>query len=341
MLDTIKEMFDYVWIEAPPVYSLEECIAATKKQHPNVDDENDEDYIESAEDLIEHFRTSLYLSNEKELAFLQTAAELTESRLPWKDNVRHYPFRVFGFNHLVFLFLHEDELHLVLPTELIAEYHKIIAEENFAEINARNNELFTYATALVNLYGTYEIEQFVAVWNRHRKDKITAKEAEIFLINRAYFNSDYYLEDGFVVHDCLSSDDFDELFEATLGMDYYMPTKSVIGAYASQGYDEPNFKEINELCEFLSEFINDEKTMENLPYDLFRSCERLKSPDRVIDALKNARAPLKDQSFCERFERLYNNLRSNIHVWELRGFLPHQFQAQTGESVPRFSLSLK
>ena len=119
---------------------------------------------------------------------------------------------------------------------------------------------------------------------------------------------------------CLSSDGFDELFEATLKLDYYMPTKSIIRTYATKGYDEPNFKEINKLREFLSEFINDERIMEDLPYDLFRSCERLKSPDRVIEALKNAGAPLKDQVFCVRFERLYSNLRSNVHVWELRGF---------------------
>ena len=341
MIDTTEEMFDYVRIEAPPVYSLEECIAATKKQHPHIEDENDEDYIDSAEDLIKGFRTSVYLANEKELAFLQTAAELTKAKSPWKDDVRHYPFRVFGFNHFVFLFQYEDELHLVLPEELIEEYQKIIAEESFAETNSRNNELFTYAAALSNLYGIYEIEQFVAVWNRHHKDKITEDEAETFLLNRSHLNSDYYLCDGFVVHDCLSYDDFDELFEATFEMDYYMPTKSIIKTYATKGYDEPDFKEINELREFLSKFINNEKVMEDLPYDLFRSCKRLKNPDRVIDALKNAGAPLKDKVFCEKFERLYNNLRNNIHIWELRGFLPHQFQAETGESIPRFSLNVK
>ena len=341
MANDIKDIFDFIWIEQAPAYSLGDCIVAVKKQPRYLDDEDSEDYFGDTEGLLERFRTAVYLCNEVELAFLQFAVEITESKLPWKDNVRFYPFRVFAFNHFMFVFHHENELHLVLPMELIVEYRKIIAAESFGQINTRNRDLYAYATALTNLYGAYEIEQFVEVWNRHHKDKITLKEAETFLSDRAVFNSDYYLEDGYVVHDCLFADDFDELFVATYNMDYYMPTKSIIKTYAAKGYDGPNLTEFIELKDFLSKFIKDEQTIDDLPYDILHSCERLEKPDSVIACLKEAELPLKDKAFCEKFERLYNNLRNNIHIWELRGHLPHQHQAKTGKSIPRFSLTIK
>ena len=108
MTDDIKELFDYIWLEQAPVYSLEDCIAAVKKQYPYLDDKDNEDYIDGTEGLLKDFRTAVYLCNEKELAFLQSAIKMTEAKLPWEDNVRHYPLRVFAFNHLAFLFHHEN-----------------------------------------------------------------------------------------------------------------------------------------------------------------------------------------------------------------------------------------
>ena len=85
MTDEIKDMFDFLLIDSNPLYSLEDCVEAIKEQRPYLDDEDSEEYIGAIEGLIERFRTGVYLCNEDELAFLQSATEMTEAKLPWKD----------------------------------------------------------------------------------------------------------------------------------------------------------------------------------------------------------------------------------------------------------------
>ena len=54
--------------------------------------------------------------------------------------------------------------------------------------------------------------------------------------------------------------------------------------------------------------------------------------------LKEADAPLADTAFVEKFERLYNKLRDNTHIWELHGFTPYQYQNAAGKRLLPFRL---
>ena len=80
------------------------------------------------------------------------------------------------------------------------------------------------------------------------------------------------------------------------------------------------------------------RKLEDVQLEITHSCERLKNPVEVKKILENAGAPLGDTTFTERFERLYNTLRNNTHIWELRGFTPYQYQNETNETLPRFRL---
>lgn len=326
-----KDFFDYLIINSPPVYSIDGCIAAA------FFDDDDGDF-KTKESIIERFRACVYLCGEEELAFLQLAADLNEKKEAWKENVETHPFRVFAFSYFVYLFSDDDNLYLVLPDELAEIYRRIISEENFAQVNLRNRELCDYAAALCNLYGAYETEQFAAVWNRHQKDKITIEEANTFLYDRSCFNSDYYIYDDFVVHDCLFADDFEELYEEVADIEYYMPSKSVIKAYSTKGYDDSLIVGQKEMDGFLAEYIENERILDDLQLMIAMSCERLETPEYISDMLTGAGVPISNTDFREKFERLYNTLRDNTHIWELRGFTPHQYKTATGKTLVRFAL---
>ena len=328
-----KEMLQELAIDSKPAYSYDECMQLFKGQSKG------EEAFNEFDDAKKLFRELVYLCGEDELAFLQMVVELSEKKEPWQDDVKYYPFRAFAFNNFAFLFNYEDCFHLVMPSEFIEIYRLVIGGENFNESSNLNQEYHTYAEALCNLYGAYEIKQFANVWNKHHKDKITTQEAEEFLSTKQCLNCDYYLGEGFVIHDCLFDDDFDELLESTHGQEYYMPSKSVIKEYAKKGYTEPDSKEYIEMNEFLLQFVENESVMENLLLDIMISCERLWGPNEIVDTLKTAELPIKDANFCSKFERLYNNLRDTVHIWELRGHLPHQYKTATGNSIVHFSFA--
>lgn len=336
-IDEIKESFQDRIIYGEPVYSLAECVSAQNTDDEDTDGDS-ENHSNPVEEIKERFRTGLYLCDPSQLDFLRFAAELSEKKAAWEDNIAYQPFRVFFFNDFVYLFSHEDKYYLVLPEELAAMYREAALSKGFAAANAYMLELSDYAAALLQLYGAYEREQFVTVWNHHHKNKITINEAEEFLSNRAYFDSDFYFIGDFVVHDCLFDDDFDELLEETEDTPYYLPTKSVIRAHAKRGHDDSKIPGEIEMDNFLAEYITDAVKLDDLQMEMTYSCERLESADEVMGYLAYAGAPLDDETFRVKFERLYNNLRDNTHIWELRGFTPPQYQSETGETISRFKL---
>jgi hypothetical protein len=263
---------------------------------------------------------------------------LSAKRAVWDENVTYYPLRVFMNNDFMYLFLHNNQIHLVLPDELLEIFREVSGDEGFKSANARMLELSAYAAAMINLYGAYDFEYYVNVWNQHRKDKITLGETRVFLSLRAYFNSDFYFIDDYVVHDCLFDDDFEELLENSEDVDYFMPTKSIIREYAAKGHDDSKIPGQREMEDFLAGYFKDDRMLEELQFEIVDSCVRLKSPPEVRALLTAAKAPLGDNSFCAKFESLYNTLRDNTHIWELCGHTPHQYEIETGKSIPRFAL---
>ena len=93
-----------------------------------------------------------------------------------------------------------------------------------------------------------------------------------------------------------------------------------------------------EMDEFLAEYIENDRLLKYIQSEVLWSCERLNNPGEVWEILDGTGIPLDDAAVVERFDRLYNNLRGNAHIWELRGFTPHQYLNHTGESVPYFRL---
>lgn len=321
-------------IKEPPVYTLSIC-AALNTVYFDKDDLSDITAL--TELLTERFNSALFVCDVKQLGFISDVAAMSADKRPFTQMSREfYPFYRNGF---VYLFSWEGSDYLVLPDELAEIYNKVLSEAGFAVKSKRNQEICAYANALLNLYGAYETDRMVEVWNHHHREKITYREAEKVLSDLAYFHSDFYFADNYIVHDCLFDDDFEELLEEVCEMDYYMPTKSVIAVYSERNikYCE-NIPAAGELNTFLTGIIMDEVKLDDLQSEIITSCERLENPEYVQDYLETAGFPLENAESAAKFERLYQNLRDNTHIWELRGFTPYQYESETGKRLKRFAL---
>jgi hypothetical protein len=335
--DILKEEFERLTIRAKPVYSLAECVAAAGRNDEEPGDDV-EDATEPLEEISERFRSCVYLLNDEQLDFLRFASELSDKRAALDEIISYQPFGMFYRSDFAYLFLWEDAHYLVVPEELTAIYREVAAEEGFAAKNARNLELSVYAAGLLQLYGAYEIGWFIEVWNHHHKEKIAAKEAIDFLADQAYFHSDYYFYEDWIVHDCLDDDEFEDLLDDVEDLPYYMPAKSVIRSLSTRGYDDSKIPGEREMNSFLALHVKDERKLDDLQWSVMSSCERLESPAAITDMLTDAGAPVDDETFRTEFERLYNRLRDETHIWNLRGFTPYKYREETGEEIDRFKL---
>lgn len=321
-------------IIAPPVYTLAAC-AALNTIFFDKDDLSDMAAL--TESLTERFRSALFVCDDRQLGFISDVAAMSAGKHPFTEMpLEFYPIYSNGF---VYLFSWEGNDYLVLPDELAEVYHKVLSEANFAVKSKRNQEICAYANALLNLYGAYETEWLVKVWNHHHREKVTYREAEKVLSDLTNFHADFYFEENFIVHECLFEDEFDQLLEEVCDMDYYMPAKNVIAVYSARNIDFPeNVLGAVEMNAFLSGIITDEVKLENLQSEVSLSCERLEKPESVRDYLETAGFPLDNTEAAAKFERLYQNLRDNTHIWELRGFTPFQYENETGKRLKRFAL---
>jgi hypothetical protein len=335
--DEYSEFFEYDKIRSAPVYSLADCITAAGRYETEPDD-NIEDTTDPVTEITERFRNSVYLLDDKQLDFLRFASNLTDNKVALNEAIGYQPFGVFRRNGFAYLFSWEGAYYLVVPEELVAIYREVTAAEGFAAANALKRELSVYAAGLLQLYGAYEISWFIHVWNHHHKEKIAAKDAMDFLSDRANFQSDFYFIEDWIVHDCLYDDDFEELLEETEDIPYYMPPKSVIRALSTRGYDDSKIPGEIEMDSFLARYVTKEPELSNLQMEITISCEHMESPAAVSEMLSSAGAPVGDEAFRTEFERLYNRLREETHIWNLKGFTPYQYREETGEGIARFKL---
>jgi hypothetical protein len=335
--DEYSEFFEYDKICTEPVYSLAGCIAAAGRYETEQDDDI-EDSADPVTEIKERFRSSVYLFDDKQLEFLHFASNLTNNRAALNEVISYQPFGMFRRNDFAYLFSWEGDYYLIVPEELIAIFREVTAEEGFAATNALKRELSVYVAGLLQLYGAYEISWFIHVWNHHHKEKIAAKDAIDFLNDKAYFHSDFYFIEDWIVHDSLFDDEFEELIEETEDIPYYMPPKSVIQALSTRGYDDSKIPGEREMDSFLARHVTKEPELSDLQMDITISCEHMESPASISEMLEYAGAPIDDEAFRTEFERLYNRLREETHIWNLKGFTPYQYKDATDEEIDRFKL---
>ncbi|MCL2672594.1 MAG: hypothetical protein FWF10_11265 [Clostridiales bacterium] len=317
--DEFRRCFQRQTAYAEPTYALEDCVAAMEANGwIFMEDDADADARETKfREVGELFRATLPLCDEREMAFLSLAADLSEKRAALDTDISDMPFWLFFRGDSVYLFCTNGDYFLVLPDELRKIFREVTEAAGFAAENARKRELSEYAAALANLYGVYDVDQFLLVWNRHHREKITEEEAISFLEDREQFYSDFYFMEDFIVHMGIDEEEAEDLLEATEELEYYMPPKSVIREYARRGNEFPSDTGLEEIIALLTPHLPpkfDEEDKDYLKFLLIESCERQKSPERVRHILEKHDAPLSNPAFRETFERLYRRLRNNTNA---------------------------
>lgn len=326
-----REYLEKIAVKSAPVYKLAEYLALEAGNDSEINPEE-------TEEIKEEFRKHIYFFTEAQMKFIDGLIEKTRNggMILNDDEIDlegFYPYEYLS------VFLHEDKLYLGLPDELRDIYTEAIAEENFEVTRVNNREMIKYATALINLYGIYEIQQFVSVWNQHHKEKINHDEAKSFLNASSDFAADYFADHNYVYSDSFFGDEeIKEFLEEVKDFKYYMPPKSKINLYSDENYYE-KIPEYTEMADFLNQYVpNDNFSGDSMRLDILLRCKRLEKPIDIVNTLNQYDFPVEDKEAMKEFERLYKNMFNNTHMWELRGFTPPQFERESGKKLHPFKI---
>jgi hypothetical protein len=318
-------------VKSAPVYKLTECFALKAEEEYGQN-------LGKIEEIKIDFKQHIYFFEDEKIKFINNLTEqMKDGEIILKgDEINLEGFFPYDY---IYLFFHENGLYMVLPDELRDIYINTTNEENFEEIRARNLEMLKYAVALTNLYGIYEIKQFVSVWNQHHKEKTDYEKAESFINKSCDYTFEYFADEYYVYSESFQDDaDIDDLLEEVEKFKYYMPPKSVINLYSEDDHYE-KVPGAAAMADFLNKYVpNDHFKGDTLRLDILLDCRRLVKPIDIVNNLNEYGFPVENKEVMKEFERLYRILFDNTHMWLFRGFTPSQFESETGNKIKSFKI---
>ncbi|MCL1803683.1 MAG: hypothetical protein FWG30_08625 [Eubacteriaceae bacterium] len=334
----MNEMLKSRAIKSEPIYSLEVCILQEADSLSDAELSNISALVEKRK---EDFQCMLTSYSDKRLSgFLSDVAELSAKKLPFAENLPSALW-VFYYDRYVYIFSHEDQIYCILPDELREIYENMGLENSLSGKALRTKEICGYASALLCLYGAYEIKHFVKVWNQYHTEKIEMAEAERFFQTFEEYRDDYFLDVGYSVSETLSSRQVAELKDTVkkLKLDYYMPAESDIAAFIE---NEPkalfaNASCLSEMSDFLAGLSISQESIDEL-LSIMSEPVSPAYPASLREALARAAFPTDNGQACESFETLYTNLNSNKRVWQYRGYTPSQISEMRGVAIQAYKI---
>jgi hypothetical protein len=236
------------------------------------------------------------------------------------------------YSGIAYYFYNNDKLYITIPTEIIEIYNNANLNE-LNKIKEKNQGIFKYMMALCNIYGIYDSEQFIKIFNMYHKEKMTEKEfvryAEIMNTKQSYFSIDS--ED---YNNCLvfvGDDEDGELFEmlcGNIGRPYYNPTKDEIDFYANEAYqDTEQFKEFKKYL--IDNKLVDENKIEDFVDEIRCSCQVDKSPSDIMEIVNGYGIIFKGMKDANEMMGLIIDMSNHERKWSLKGYSPNMIKSNS------------
>lgn len=334
--EMLDELYGHIIILHKPVISFTKCLTTYSK----------EDMIAIATDLrykvrrsktktviAEDFFKELSLKSQHRLSFQpKDAIQLLQKLMNGPKEIDLIPFSrknpdLFDLLYFrwVFLFYYEDTYTLVLPNETKEMLKSFIDDPDFKEKHKRKSLIRGYAEAFMNLYGAFETDFFLKVWNQHNKQyPLDLNGLLTELIGLAWFNErlrftdslEYIFDNSF-----LDENDVPVFLSSSSHHDYYQPTKADINYFAHHEFDE-RIAQYKKTSQFFAKKLNSQKLKDvmdlimiyiKLGLDMQGLVGELNSQFSIVfDGVKD----------IEEFSYLYLNLNNHSRKLSNKGHTP-------------------
>ncbi len=330
------DLYGYIIILHKPVFSFTECLTTYSK----------EDMIALADELqykvrrsktktviAEDFFKELSLKSQHQLSFQpKENIHLLKELMNGPKKIDFLPFsrknpELFDLLYFrwVFLFYYEDTYTLVLPNESKEMLNFFIDDPDFKEEHKRKSLLHGYAEAFMNLYGAFETDFFLKVWNQHNKQyPLDLTEGLTELIGLAWFNErlrftdnlEYIFDNSF-----LDENDVPDFLSSSSQHDYYQPTKADITYFAHHDFDEQT-AQYKKTSQFFAKKLNSQKLKDVMDLIMIYIKLDLDMQDLLGELNSQFGIVFDSVKEVEEFNYLYLNLNNHSRKLSNKGHTP-------------------
>ena len=348
--EMLDELYGHIIVLHKPVFSFTKCLTTYSK----------EDMIAIATDLrykvrrsktktviAEDFFKELSLKSQHQLSFQpKEAIQLLQELMNGPKEINLIPFSrknpdLFDLLYFrwVFLFYYEDTYTLVLPHETKEMLQNFIDDPDFKEEHKRKNLLHGYVEAFMNLYGTFETDFFLKVWNQHNQQYPLELNGLLFeLIGLAWFNEQLRFTDNLEYifdNSAMDENEIPFFMSSSSHHDYYQPTKADIDYFAHHEFDERT-AQYKKMSRFFAKKLNSEKLVAVMDMIMIYIKLDLDMQDLVQELGSQFGILFDGLEDVKEFSYLYSNLNNHSRKWTNRGHTPKELTKNhsTLSSVP-------
>ena len=205
--------------------------------------------------------------------------------------------------------LGDGNIKSIMPDEINEVYIKI-DKNKIALVQETYSKIFNYMRAFANLYGIFEVEFFLDIYNKQNEDKLILKELMYYLDKYNIHNSSIINYEGMLVCEalCMYEGDIDKVLQEREGREYNVPSKEELLKYSSEYYFK-NSRYYDDLEAYLLKNINNAENVESIicdiwidyvmgTFDIGQIMSRLHMMGMVIENIKEAEKLL---TLCTQF----------------------------------------
>ncbi|MDF2821113.1 MAG: hypothetical protein K0R15_1554 [Clostridiales bacterium] len=325
-------------IKKKPLYSLKECLACYSKEklidiayiHGIY-----QAYLQKKADIIRLLEEklisnitndSLFMSDLEREALAQIAIDAcNETCIDTSIALQNIGY--------VYLFYNNDCFYPVLPVEIAEIFMTLYNEESNKEVVKRNNDIFRFSKALTEIYGVYEVDQLILIWNKYNGTKLEMTEAYEHMNTMSRLQMLYWWDEPYVVSAYFEDEDqYQDLLIDSSDRKYYIPTIDEINYYAENDFDEENIYYVKLQNYFTKRNQLDEVEIDDLMFSIQMSCVMDVPIKEILDEVINYGCSLDDLNDVNRLVNLIVEFTNNTRKWILKGHKPVELKRD--DSLP-------
>lgn len=335
-LQNFNEMWDRLALKKRPVYSLRGCLESYGErmlQHLEQTFSIEGSKEEARGERIKRLDSAIRKDMKQQLLYLtkrQAYFLLECTQKPYINNLSE----AFGFETVfslvdvgwVYWFVMGEETCFVLPAELKKIVEDIFFEGDTFFEQQKYYELSEYIEAFVHLYGTFELEHLLDVWNQHHpEDLFMLGELEKY-VRGASERQPVFVSKGVLIY---SADVFD--METALGLlsevselPYYVPKPEEIWPLAYKTVQDTVL--FQQLEKYVRRWIPANQAEEILPAVLEFVHIGLFDEEVTQELILEGLLDPTNTIFMNKFSFYYKKLLNDTRCWFCKGHKPYELK---------------
>ncbi|BCN29427.1 SEC-C metal-binding domain-containing protein [Anaeromicropila herbilytica] len=285
-----------------------------------------------SERILETLSEEIMYEDTSELEKLMDVCSDKETDTELKTITSLLRYRYQGWVYL-FNIKNEDSICVVVPEQIKKYMVEFLSDKDKVIETNKNQEMLGFLMALNNMYGIYEIDQYLTVWNKYHEEQLSYDAFVEFFDKVKERYSFCWMDDNYIINEGFENkEEYQDLLNDVIHKPYYMPSKEDLEIYMQELVDIDSEQYIA-IKNYLSKKVKSEVELDNLLYDLETICVLSALPSEVINFMEEYQVTFDDSNDANVFMKLYIDWQNNTRVWNNRGYKPTELYNDYNQGI--------